>query len=80
MDERRVECRVETINRHNQNEPPLPYVPSSGFALSLWVEQRCPQLMTPLLPMGQYKAHAIGYGGVMACSLVWGTNASPIKK
>jgi hypothetical protein len=80
MDERRVECRVKTTNRHNQNEPPLPYVPSSGFALSLWVEQRCPQVMTPWLPMGQCKAHAIGYGGAMACSLVWGANASPIKK
>ncbi len=80
MDERRVESKVETTNRHNQNEPPLPYVPSSGFSLSLWVEQQCPQVMTLQLPMDPCKAHTIGYGGAMACSLVWGTNASPIKK
>jgi hypothetical protein len=80
MDERRVECRIKTTNSHNQNEPPLPYVPSSSFSPSLWVEQQCPQLMTPWLPMGPCKAHAIRYGCTMACSLVWGTNACPIKK
>jgi hypothetical protein len=48
--------------------------------LSPWVGQRHQQLMAPPLPMGPYKARAIGLGGAAVGSPVWGTNtASPIK-
>ena len=39
-----------------------------------------PQLMAMWIPMVPYKARGIGCDSAMTGSLVWGTNASPIKK
>jgi hypothetical protein len=49
-------------------------------SLPPWLGQRHHQLMVPPLPIGLRKAHAIGLGSAAVGSLVWGANASPIKK
>ena len=56
-------------------------LPSTSFSpLSPWLGQRHNQLMVPPLYIGLRKARAIGLGSAAVGSLVWGTNASPIKK
>jgi hypothetical protein len=49
-------------------------------SLPPWLGQRHHQLMVPPLPIGLRKARAIGLGSAAVGSLVWGANASPIKK
>jgi hypothetical protein len=54
---------------------------STGFSpLPLWVGQRHHQIMVPPLPIGLGKARFIGLGRAAVGSLVWGANASLIKK
>jgi hypothetical protein len=56
-------------------------LPSTGFRpLPPWVGQRHHQIMVPPLPIGLRKVRAVGLGGATVGSLVWGANASPIKK
>ena len=56
-------------------------LPSTSFSsLPPWLGQRHHQLMVPPLPIGLRKARAIGLGNATVGSLVWGANASPIKK
>ena len=64
---------------NNQHEPPPPY-PHQLLPLPPWVGQRCHQIMVPPLSIGLRKARAIGLGGTTVNSLVWGANASHIKK
>ena len=56
-------------------------LPSTGFSpLHPWLGQRHRQLMVPPLHIGLRKARAIKLGSATVGSLVWGANASPIKK
>ena len=64
---------------NNQNECRHPTILQRLCPLSPWLWQRRQQLMAPPLPMGPCKARTIGLGSATAGSLVWGTNASPIK-
>jgi hypothetical protein len=57
-------------------------LPFTGFSsLPPWLGQRHHQLMVPPLPIGLRKARTVGLGSATTVgSLVWGANASPIKK
>ena len=56
-------------------------LPTTGFSPLLpWLGQRHHQLMVPPLHIGLRKARAVGLGSTAVGSLVWGANASPIKK
>ena len=58
--------QLTTTTHNNQHEP--------------WLGQRHHQLMVPPLRIGLRKACAVGLGSATVGSLVWGANASPIKK
>jgi len=56
-------------------------LPSTGFSpLPPWLGQQHHQLMVLPLHIGLRKARADGLGSAAVGSLVWGANASPIKK
>ncbi len=64
-----------TTTKMSRRRPTLQWL----CLLSPWVEQRYPQVMVPLLPIGTRKVRTIGLGGAAVGSPIWGANASPIK-
>ena len=48
--------------------------------LSPWVEQQCPQLMAPRLPMGPCTARAVGFGAAIVPFLFFCIKKKRIKK
>ncbi len=56
-------------------------LPFSGFGpLSPWQHLPWTQFLTPLLPIGPYKAHGVGCALAIVDSFIWGAKMQPLKK
>ena len=65
---------------HNNQQNELQPYPQRLCPLSPWVEQQCPQILVPRLPMGPLQAPDAGFVHVTAGYLVWDEFLIHIKK